>query len=226
MEWVMQDRRVVFGPSTPPNQRLTRGQKGILVVLALVTLVVYGILAMFIARVQPWGAPAPAAHAAVAASARPGLQGAHERAHAWAVGWQRDAQLVGAAARWQLTGGETLAPDRASWSFSFYSPAAQQVQVLTADGTVARPVRQVPVKQAPVPVQADWGLDSRDLVVIFMAHGGEPFLRQHAHVSVHFRLSGQDAGRPIWYLAAIAPEARQSFMVGVDALTRQVVLKE
>jgi hypothetical protein len=85
-------------------------------------------------------------------------------------------------------------------------------------------VRQVSVSKAPVPVKADWSLGSDELLYTFMAHGGEAFVREHAHVNLHFYLSGQDAGRPIWYLSAIAPEARQSFVVGVDALSRQVIL--
>lgn len=231
----MEELRAALMENTAAKKRFSRGQLNVLAALVIVTLGVYGALAVFFARQKP----VPTSIAVEpAGEGRLELGVAHEKAQAWAVGWQSDAQLVGAVTRWQLTGGDRLTSYWPSWSFSFYSPAAGQVQTLTVDQAGAQPVRQVSVGKAPVPVKADWSLDSDDLLSTFMAHGGDQFIREHAHVNLHLCLSGQDVGRPadtvrpadalrpIWYLSAIDPEARRSFVVGVDALSRQVVLTD
>jgi len=217
----MEELRAAIAEKAPAKKRFSRGQVNLLVTLVIVTLGVYGALTVSFAR--PKRVPTVIT-VEPAGDGRLDLGVAHEKAQAWAAGWQSDAQLVGAVTRWQLAGGDRLTPYRPSWSFSFYSPAAGQVQTITVDQAGAQPVRRVSVGKAPVPVEADWNLDSDDLLSTFMAQGGDEFIREHAHVNLHFRLSGQDAGRPIWYLSAIDPEARQSFVVGVDALSRQVVL--
>jgi hypothetical protein len=213
-------RKALTGEAPTKKKRFSRGQVYILSALAIAALGIYGLL--MVSFVRGNRAPTPIT-AGSAGGGRVELGVAHKRAQRWAVKWQPDAQLVGAATRWQLTGGDRLTIYRPSWSFSFYSPAAGQVQILTVDEAGVQPIRQVPVGKAPAPVEADWSIDSDDLLYTFMAYGGEKFLGEHAHVNLHFRLSGQDAGRPIWYLSAIDPETRQSFVVGVDALSRQVV---
>jgi hypothetical protein len=146
--------------------------------------------------------------------------------------WQPDAHLVGAVARQQLREGAPTAPGALSWSFSFYSPAAGQAQIITANPAGVQPVRQVPVGKAPVPVETGWSLGREELLSIFEAHGGDEFVRGRPHVNLHFRLSGADrgrpadTGRPVWTVSAIDPEARQSFSVAVDALSREVLLAE
>jgi hypothetical protein len=219
----MEELRAALTEKAPAKKRFSRGQVTFLVALAIVTLGVYGALTLFFARQRR--VPTPITEGPARGS-RLELGVAHKKAQAWAVRWRSDAQLVGAVTRWQLTGGDRLTIYRPAWSFSFYSPAAGQIQTITVDQAGAQPIRRVPVSKAPVPVEADWSLDGSDLLSTFMAYGGDEFMREHAHVNLHFRLSGQDAGRPIWYLSAIDPEARQSFVVGVDALSRQVVLTD
>ena len=216
----MEELRAALTDQAPRKRRFNRGQVNVLVTLVVVMLVVYGALTAFFGRKER----APTLIGIEPArDGRLELAVAHEKAQTWAGGWQSDAQLVGAVTRWQLTGGDCLTPYRPSWSFSFYSPAAGQVQMITVDSGGVHPIRRVSVSKAPAPVEADWSLDCGDLLFTFMAYGGDEFIREHAHVNLHFRLSGQDAGRPIWHLSAIAPEARRSFVIGVDALSRQVV---
>jgi hypothetical protein len=95
---------------------------------------------------------------------------------------------------------------------------------MTVDRAGAQLVRRVPVRKAPVSVEADWSLGSEELLITFLAYGGEEFIREHAHANLHFRLSGQEGERPTWYLSAIDPVARESFVVRVDALSRQASL--
>jgi len=226
MKWMTQELRAAIiekgqpRKASPPEKRFGRGQIRILVLLALITLGILGALSVLLTRQERPPAPIVAEPAAVG---KLELQVAREKAQSWAVGWRPDAQLVGADAQWQLTDGDRTALPLASWSFSFYSPAAGQVRIVTIDQAGTQPVRQAPVGKAPVPVTADWSLTADDLLLTFLAHGGHAFIREHARVSLHFRLSAQDGERPIWYLSAIAPEARQSFTVSVDALSRQIV---
>jgi len=229
MKWMTQELRAAIiekgqpRKAPPPEKRFSRGQIRILLALALVTLGILGALSVLLTQQER-----PPASFAVQAAAvgKPELQVTHEKARSRAVEWQPDAELVSAAAQWQLAGGERLMLEQASWSFNFYSPATSQVQIIVVDQAGAHPVRQIPVSRAPVPVGAGWSTEGNDLLQTFLAHGGEQFIRQHDPVSVHFRLSAQERGRPTWYLGAIAPEARQSFVVGVDALSRRVVLKD
>jgi hypothetical protein len=198
----------------------SRIQITVLAALLAFAVGIYGVLMLSFARPKQVSASVSAGLVEVE---KLELERAHERAEAWAADWRSDAQLVGAIARWQLTGGEELTPHRPSWSFSYYSPSLGQVQTLTVDRAGVQPVRRVPVRKAPVPVEADWELDSDELLFTFLAYGGKEFLHEHAAANVHFRLSGQDTGRPVWYLSAVDPETRQSIVIGVDALSRQVV---
>jgi hypothetical protein len=216
----MEELRAALTERAPAKKRLNPAQVEVLVALVIVTLGVYGALTVFFARQKR--VPTPVTVEAPR-DGRLELRVAHEKAKVWAVGWQPDAQLVGTVTRWQLTASDPSMPYRPAWSFSFYSPAAGQVQTITVDPAGVQPVRQVSVSKAPVPVEADWSLDSGDLLLTFMAHGGEEFVRERAHVNLHFCLSGQNGERPVWYLSAIDPEARQSFGIGVDALSRQIV---
>jgi hypothetical protein len=218
----MEELRASIPKKMPRKKPFDRGQIALLVAAGLVILVVYGVLMGSLA--QPKQAPTLRA-LQPAGEGVTELQVAREQAQARALGWQADARLVGAGTQWQLAGDDRLTLGRPSWSFSYYSPGTGEVQTLTVDQAGTQLVRRVPVRRAPEPVEADWSLGSDDLLIIFMAYGGEDFVRQHAHANLHFRLSGQEGERPTWYLSAIDPVARQSFMVRVDALSREVVPK-
>lgn len=153
------------------------------------------------------------------------LDTARQQAVALATTWQPDAQLVGVSTSWQLASGDQLTLHRATWAFKFYSPAARRLRMVTVGPEGALAPREVPVQTAPAPVEADWGLDSDDLLLTFIASGGEQFIKQHALASIHFQLKRTDAGQSIWYMAAIDPVTRDSHSVSVDALSRQIVVQ-
>jgi hypothetical protein len=152
------------------------------------------------------------------------LQAAHAQALAVALSWQPDAELVGATTSWQLAGGDRLTLHRPAWSFSFYSPAARQVQVVTVDQQGAQAGPQQTVDIPPQRAGLDWHLDSDDLLLTFLSYGGQAFINAHPNANVHVQLKGEGIGRSVWYITAVDPVARQSLFVGVDALSRQVVL--
>ena len=216
-----QAKEAVGRPGKPSaDGRFSRGQVWLLIGVSALIAFVYGILAAVVLGRR--AAPAPGMRAEETAESLR-LDTARERAIALASGWQPDAQLVGVNTSWQLTAGDELTFGRPTWSFRFYSPAARQIQTMMVDKGGARALRQVPVRVAPPPVEADWSLGSQDLMLIFMAYGGRDYLDRHSNASVHFYLKREGDGRSTWYLSGLDPVARQSFVVGVDALSREVV---
>jgi len=61
------------------------------------------------------------------------------------------------------------------------------------------------------------------LILTFMGHGGQDFMAFHPGANVHVQLKGEGENRPIWYVSAVDPVARQSLIIGIDAFSREVV---
>ncbi len=152
------------------------------------------------------------------------LQTAHRQALILALAWQPDAHLVGATASWQLAAGDHLTLHQPAWSFSFYSPATRKVQVVTVDQRGAQTGPQQLVDIAPQYARSDWNLGGDDLLLTFLGYGGEEIIGAHPGANVHLQLKGEDDVRSVWYITAIDPVERQSLIVGVDALSRQIVM--
>jgi hypothetical protein len=204
---------------TKTRKRLNHRQKVLLLTLVAVNLCIYGAFAAFIL----WNQRGSVERSPTMASGQHlELKAARDRARALAVGWQPDVQLVGVTTSWQMASGDRLTLYRPAWSFSFYSPAAGQMQIVAVDMDGALATRQVPVHAAPASVDSDWELDSDELILTFLASGGEDFVRTHSRVNIHFRLA-EDSGRSVWYLTGVDPVARQSLTVRVDALSRQII---
>lgn len=151
------------------------------------------------------------------------LRSAYQEALAVALNWQPDAQLVGATTSWQLGSGDVLTLHRSTWAFQFYSPGAQRMHTVTVNPDGAQAGRQQSVKVAPRQVTPDWDLDSDALLLTFLGHGGQGFFDAHPSANFHLSLKGTESGRAVWHITAIDPVARQSFVVQVDARSRQVL---
>jgi hypothetical protein len=191
-----------------------------LIGLGVVVAFVYGVLAA--ALLGRRGRPAPTTQ--VSAMREPlALSAAHERARATATTWKPDAQLVGVGTSWLLAAGDRLTMYRPAWTFRFHSPAADQIQILTVNERGAQALQQIPSRGSPAPVEADWTLGSEELMMTFLATGGEAFLQEHGQANIHFTLERDQEGRSMWSLIALDPVARESLIVGVDALSREVV---
>jgi hypothetical protein len=156
----------------------------------------------------------------------PTLEQAYQQALKAAQDWQADAQVVGVSTAWRLASGDELSLYRPAWSFSFYSPTAGQVQIVGTDPRGALPGPQQPAPVAPQPVAADWGLDSDTLLLTFLGHGGEGFLGAHPDANIHAQLRAEGPDGALWTITAVDLVTGQSLMVGVDALTRQVVFSK
>ncbi len=198
-----------------------RWQKLMLVGILVVNLCLYGMVFVW-TRGSRSSSQAPQLTAGESLE----LSDAHRQSLALALSWQPDAQLVGATASWQLASGERLTLSRPAWSFSFYSPSTRQVQVVMVDRNGAQAGPQQRVDTALQHVSLDWSLDGDDLLLTFLSHGGEGFLGAHPKANIHLQLQGEDTNRSTWYIIAVDPAARQSLIVGVDALSRQVLMSK
>lgn len=199
---------------------LGRQRVWLLIGLGVVVAFVYGVLAA--ALLGRRGRPVPTAPVTGMREAL-ALSAAHEQALALAASWQADAQLVGVTTSWLLAAGDRLTMYRPAWSFRFFSAAAGQVQILTVNERGAQALQQIPIRGSPAAVEADWSLGSEDLMMTFLASGGEAFLQSHGQANIHFSLERDGEGRSMWSLIALDPAARESLIVGVDALSHEVV---
>jgi hypothetical protein len=174
-----------------------------------------------------WLLTSGAGSGAKSASTGPGqvptLEQAYQQALEAAQDWQADAQVVGASTAWRLASGDELSLYRPAWSFSFFSPTAGRVQIVGTDPSGVLPGPQQPAPVAPQPVAADWGLGSDALLLTFLGHGGEGFLGTHQDANIHAQLRAEGPAGALWTITAVDQVTGQSLMVGVDALTRQVV---
>jgi len=203
------------------QKRINRPQILILLGMLVINLCVYGGMLILSRESQSIEVPQ-----ALIANEPLELRAAYEQALALALQWQPDVQVVGATTSWQLAAGEHLTLDRPAWSFSFYSPAAKEVQVLTVDQGGAQAVAFQSARMTPQQVAPDWGLNSDELLLTFLSYGGKAFMGAHPDANIHIQLKAGEADRPIWYITAVDPVAQQSLIVGIDAQTRQVVLSE
>jgi hypothetical protein len=205
--------------SPQARQGFSRRQKLMLLGVVVINLCLYGMVFLMRgqggpARNEPWSVVGKPLE----------LQAAYEQA--LALSWQSDAQLVGATTSWQLAAGDRLTLHRPAWSFSFYSPAARQVQTVIVDQHGAQAGHRQSVSVAPQRAAPDWRLDSDDLLLTFLSYGGEDFISAHPSANVHLQLKGEETGRSTWYIIAVDPVARQSLIVGVDARSREIVKVE
>ncbi len=152
------------------------------------------------------------------------LRDAYGRAQQQALTWQQDIYLVSVTTSWRLDQQDDLSLYQSTWTFSFYSPSAGQAQTIVVNQQSAQPGRTRSLPAPPHRVEADWSINSDDLLVTFLGYGGDEFVGNHSHVNIHIQLKGDDTGRSIWYVSALDPVARQSVIVGIDAQSREVVL--
>ena len=202
---------------------LTAGQGAVLLALVVAIAAVY---ALVVAAVRGRGAGRGAESAIATAPTRPAplpLAEAEALARAWAAGWQADAQLVGATSGWETGGADGTTRYQTEWTFRYHSAAAGALQVVMVDGQGVSAVGQLPARGAPAPVEADWEFVAEDMLLTFLAHGGQGFLRDHPQADVRLQLSGREGGRATWYVSAIDPAAGAALQVKIDALSREVL---
>jgi hypothetical protein len=72
----------------------------------------------------------------------------------------------------------------------------------------------------------DWDLGSDELLLTFLSLGGREFISHHPRANVHLQLKGEDGRQAVWYVTAVDPVVSESLTVGIDAISRQVVVSD
>lgn len=190
------------------------GTRRILLVLLVATLAVTFVLLLWV-----WMAPPASVPPTISAPPAPAIPTAEEAlgpAKEAARGWQGDARLVGVSASWSRARRETLLAGPNGWSFLFYSPAAGEIRYVGVDGGGASLGRQFPAPTPPETLEG-WRFPAADALLVFLASGGERYLRERPGAAVHIHL-GAESGRAVWTVLAVEGN-KEPFIVRLDALT-------
>lgn len=190
------------------------GTRRILLALLVATLAVMLVLLLWVWMARP--ANVPPTVSAPPAPAIPTAEEALGPAKEAALGWQGDAQLVGVSASWSRARRETLLAGPNGWSFLFYSPAAGEIRYVGVDEGGAALGRQFPAPTPPETLEG-WRFPAADALLVFLASGGERYLRERPGAAVHIHL-GAESGRAVWTVLAVEGN-KEPFIVRLDALT-------
>ena len=208
-------------------ERILAGTLGIL----LITVVALALLFWLRPGI---GAPPPLPTVDAPVAPTPGLARstallAFSSARTAAQSWQPDAQLVQAAATWtQGASREELLSGMATWDFTFISPAAGAMAVISVIEDEARIVAERSVAQEPVMQDVSgWQVDSPDAIARMMQEGGEAFLRGAGTTTMTASLStATEHGQIEWFVSLISKYRGDSFTARLNADSGEIIAVE
>ena len=148
-----------------------------------------------------------------------------------AQAWQADAQLLNATATWpqgataqQLVDGET------SWSFTFYSPSAQEtalISVVEDEATLISTAAHT--QENPVLNVSGWNLDSQEVIRSLLQEGGNDFINQEQVTTLTTALFAEDQeqnGRIEWQASLISLANGRALTLRIDATSGEILDKQ
>ncbi len=210
--------------------RLERFLIGLLGVL-LIAVLILGVLLWLSPGIG--AAPAlPVANVPVAPTpsfARNTALAAFDKARQEAGRWQADAQLVQTSATWtQGAAIEDLSKGVATWDFTFFSPAAASLAVITVIEDDARIMTERSAAQTIVTQDVgQWRLDSPEAVARTLQEGGEAFLRSAGVSTMTASLSTAGSeGHIEWFVSLLSKQTGESFTVRLDASNGDILAVE
>lgn len=183
--------------------------------LGLLIVVVYGVIAVLLVRLSPGrGAGQPGF------TAKEAYPGALQAAQAW----QGDAHLVSANASWRDLAPEELLGEEATWAFTFFSPLARQIRILSVTPDSAEAVESIDVTPNTRIIDVGlWQVDSDQVLNLFLDHGGRDFLSQNPDATVSLRLGPGEGGEPlVWLAFGISSANSSTHTVQVDPTSGEV----
>lgn len=151
---------------------------------------------------------------------------AYANARSVATGWQADAMLATASATWtQGLTREELAKGQAVWTFTFYSPTAQEVATISVTDGVATLVSSQP---AGTPLELlevnGWQVDSREAIQTMLENGGENFIANAGFATLNMNLSlANTTGRVEWLAALFSNQTGSSLTHRIDATSGEIL---
>lgn len=180
------------------------------------------------------GAPPPLPVVDAAVAPTPAIERstallAHSSAQVEALAWQPDARLVQAEATWtQGASDEDLLNGKATWNFTFDSPAAGAFVIISVIENEARLIAEnSSTQEISVREVSGWQIDSPEAVARMMQEGGEAFLRNAGTTTMTASLSTARAEDRIeWFVSLISMYTGDSFNARIDATSGDVVAIE
>lgn len=145
-----------------------------------------------------------------------------------ALAWQPDAELLNASATWpQGADAQQLIDGEATWGFTFYSPSAQEIAVISVVEDTASLVSTAPhTQENPVLNVSGWNLDSRELIQSFLQEGGQDFMNQEPVTTLTTALFTDDPeqnGRIEWQASLISLANGRALTLRLDATSGEVL---
>ncbi len=183
--------------------------------LGLLIVVVYGVIAVLLVRLSPGRGVGPRGFTAKEAYPS-GLQAAQA--------WQGDVQLVSANASWRDLRPEELLGEQAVWAFTFFSPLARQIKIVSVTPDGAEAVDSIDVTPNTRTIDVGlWQVDSDQVLNLFLDHGGRDFLGQNPDATVSLRLGPGEGAEPIvWMAFGISSASSSTHTVQVDPTSGEV----
>lgn len=191
------------------------GTRRILIILLVATLGVTGVMVLWAGTARPT-AVSPTV-STVPSSAVPTAEEALRPAKEAALGWRSDARLVGVSATWSRARRESLLAGPTGWSFVFYSPSAGEILYVGVGPEGASLGRRFPAPVPPETIEENWRFAAADALLVFLASGGEKYLRNHPAAAVNLRL-GRESGQIVWTVLAVEGN-KEPFILRLDART-------
>jgi len=140
-------------------------------------------------------------------------------ARAQTSSWQPDASLLSASATWSnVSSLDEIRAGRTDWTYTFYSPAAQTVGVVTVvDGQAALGATNALARTVQPIVLDNWQLDSAEVVELLLAAGAERFFQQLNNLTLTMSLTNNPNGQPEWFISLVTNDGQRSLTLLVDA---------
>ncbi|MCA9899770.1 MAG: hypothetical protein KC433_16380 [Anaerolineales bacterium] len=153
---------------------------------------------------------------------------AYAAAQQTATEWQSDAVLLNAQATWPQGASVTeLRQGETTWGFTFYSPQAQEIAILSVVEDTAVLVSSGPHQQAnPVLSATGWNVDSKEAIEALLANGGNNFLATSGVATLTMALFADDQesnGRMEWQLSLFSLQSNQALTIRLDATSGELL---
>jgi hypothetical protein len=132
--------------------------------------------------------------------------------------WQEDARLAAVSGYRPAVGMQ--AGGQVDWAFQFFSPAAQQLALITVvDGTAQMVRESVSPYAVPTFSAGEWRVDSDQALRAWWSQGGETLAARRPDVDVAMQLRVPDGGvgHPVWTVVGSVAGSETAFAVAVDA---------
>ncbi len=200
---------------------MSKKEWGLFLGLLLAVVIVFGVLGYLLLRPTTLAPPAvPSPQATYTLEATLTARTTYPLAQEAARGRQPDAQLTSVSATWAETNVKKIG-EPTTWTFQFYSPAANRVYTVVVDQGQARLIREAiaPYASTPLP-EGGWPVDSSQALATWLNYGGSKFLMEHlAGTQVVAQLAVSPEGSATWTVAGLSERGQAYFTLLVDAAT-------